>query len=163
MILHRHKTRITVRLRSTEKLGELPGVHAGSADVERFALIHDLGQRFQRFFDRGRAIIAMNLVQIDVVDTQTLQAGIDRMTNMLFDVPRSFGVLPIGLYTFVAMTVSSRRNPSFLSARPVTSSLAPSEYISAVSKKLIPDSTACLKNGSEFSSSRTQSRHFEVP
>jgi len=54
-------------------------------------------------------------------------------------------------------------DPSFFGARTVTSSLAPSDYISAVSKKLMPESTACLKNGNAFSSSRTQSRHLEVP
>ena len=49
------------------------------------------------------------------------------------------------------------RKPSFLSERPVTSSLTPPEYISAVSKKLMPASIACLKNGSDCSSSNIHS------
>ena len=43
----------------------------------------------------------------------------------------------IGKLSFVARTISSRFAYSRI-ARPVTSSLAPSEYMSAVSKKLIP-------------------------
>jgi hypothetical protein len=54
------------------------------------------------------------------------------------------------------LTVSRR-------ARPVTSSLTPSEYISAVSKKLIPPSSARRKKGRADSSSSTQGRHDGVP
>src|SRR5258708_33960110 len=42
MILHRHEARITMSFRCTKKFSELPGAHAGSADVEGFALVHDL-------------------------------------------------------------------------------------------------------------------------
>jgi len=73
-----------------------------------------------------------------------------------------FGRSFIGNHTFVAMTISS----SFAivrSARPVTSSLTPSEYMSAVSKKLIPRSSACRKNGRAASSFNTHGRHWELP
>ncbi len=80
----------------------------------------------------------------------------------LRDSPRALGPLPIGLNTLVAITTSSRLARSF-SARPVTSSLAPSEYMSAVSKKLIPASSACLKNGRLSSSSSTHSRQLLAP
>src|SRR5471032_1933946 len=73
-----------------------------------------------------------------------------------------FGPLVIGKFNFVARTISSRFAYS-LSARPVTSSLAPSEYMSAVSKKLMPDSTALRKNGLAAGSSRTHGRHLELP
>ena len=43
----------------------------------------------------------------------------------------------------VAMTTLSRAGPKSFKARPSTSSLAPNEYMSAVSKKLIPASIAC--------------------
>ena len=60
--------------------------------------------------------------------------------------PLRFGLSPIGLYTLVAMTTSSRRAKS-CSARPKTSSLSPSEYMSAVSKKLMPSFQRALDKG----------------
>ena len=41
------------------------------------------------------------------------------------------------------MTTLSRAGPKSFNARPSTSSLAPNEYMSAVSKKLMPASRAC--------------------
>ena len=73
-----------------------------------------------------------------------------------------FGPSVIGKWTFVARTISSMR-PYSRSARPVTSSLTPSEYMSAVSKKLMPASTAVLKKGFAASSVSTQGRHEGVP
>src|SRR5262249_7145946 len=57
--------------------------------------------------------------------------------------PRSFGPAPMGPFTFVAITIWSRGLKS-RSARPRISSLAPLEYTSAVSKKLMPHSRAVL-------------------
>ena len=71
---------------------------------------------------------------------------------------RSFG----GKNTFVAITISSRTAYS-RSRRPVTTSLSPSEYMSAVSKKLMPASTARRKNGLAAASSSTQGRHDGEP
>jgi hypothetical protein len=61
----------------------------------------------------------------------------------------------MGWKTFVATTTWSRRANSF-SARPRTSSLAPREYISAVSKKVTPRFSACLMNGRLAASSSVQ-------
>ena len=73
-----------------------------------------------------------------------------------------FGPSDMGLKTLVATTHSSRWANS-LSARPVTSSLAPSEYMSAVSKKLMPASTALRKKGREAASSSTHGRQAGLP
>ena len=81
----------------------------------------------------------------------------------LRDRPRSLAVGPIGLNTLVATTTCSRGIASSRRARPRTSSLAPSEYMSAVSKKLIPASQARRKNGRLASSSSTQGRHLLLP
>ena len=67
-----------------------------------------------------------------------------------------------GKNTLVAITISSSR-PNLRSARPVTSSLTPSEYMSDVSKKLIPSSIARRKNGWDCASSSTQGRHEGEP
>ena len=55
----------------------------------------------------------------------------------LRDKPLPFGPGRIGWRTLVAITISSRSAKSF-SARPRISSLEPSEYMFAVSKKLMP-------------------------
>jgi hypothetical protein len=60
------------------------------------------------------------------------------------------------------MTTWSRRRSSFR-ARPSTRSLSPSEYMSAVSKKVMPWSNARAMNGRLSGSSSTHARHFELP
>jgi hypothetical protein len=72
------------------------------------------------------------------------------------------GPVLIGKLTFVAITSSSRRAIA-RSARPVTSSLTPSEYMSAVSKKLMPASIARVKNGCAAASSSTHGRQSGLP
>ena len=76
--------------------------------------------------------------------------------------PWSFGPSPMGYRTLVAITTSSRLAKS-RNARPRTSSLTPREYMSAVSKKLMPISRARRMNGRLDSSSSTHSRHAGVP
>jgi hypothetical protein len=61
------------------------------------------------------------------------------------------------------ITISSSRAAIDRSARPVISSLTPSEYMSAVSKKLIPLSNAARKNGCAAASSSTNGRQAGVP
>ena len=78
------------------------------------------------------------------------------------DSPPRFGPVPIRSRTLVATTASSRFAYS-RTALPVISSLTPSEYTSAVSKKLMPSSTARRKNGIASSSSRIQGRHCRLP
>ena len=62
--------------------------------------------------------------------------------------PRPFGPEPASPKTFVATTTSSRLTPRFFSACPVIRSDAPSEYVSAVSMKLIPASSARASSAS---------------
>src|SRR6185436_5933511 len=81
----------------------------------------------------------------------------------LRDCPRWFGSSPIWLCTLVAMTTRSRLTPSFFRQLPSTTSLCPSEYTSAVSKKLMPRSSACLMKGRDSVSPNTQLRHSGEP
>jgi len=71
--------------------------------------------------------------------------------------PWPFGPVVIGLKTLVAIT-SSSRDRSDRRSRPVTASLSPAEYTSAVSKNVTPASTAALTIGAARSSSSTQGR-----
>ncbi len=75
------------------------------------------------------------------------------------DRPWSFGPFPIGKYTLVASTYSSRREKIRLSRAPVIRSLAPSAYMSAVSKNVMPPSAARRTMGSAAASSRCQALH----
>ena len=80
----------------------------------------------------------------------------------LRDRPRSFGPSPIGKNALVAITAWSRVVKS-LRARPTICSLTPREYMSAVSKKLIPASSARRMNGRLASSGSIQGRHAVDP
>jgi hypothetical protein len=64
--------------------------------------------------------------------------------------------------TFVATTTSSRVS-SLASRRPVAISLAPAEYVSAVSKNVTPPSTAARTIGSAAPSSSTHARSLSLP
>ena len=77
----------------------------------------------------------------------------------LRDKPRPLGSERIGKYTLVATTTSSRFAYS-ASARPSTVSLSPCEYMFAVSKKLMPCSSARRMKGRPDASSRCQVRSF---
>ena len=83
-------------------------------------------------------------------------------TMCLRDSPRMLGRSFMGKFTFVAMTSSSSR-ANFFSARPTTSSLTPREYMSAVSKKLMPASMARRKKGLDSFSPRIHGRHLGSP
>ena len=76
--------------------------------------------------------------------------------------PPPLGPGVIGMNTLVAITASSRER-YFGTSRPVATSLAPEEYVSAVSKKKIPASTAALMKGSVASSSSTHGRSLPLP
>src|SRR5271154_1860750 len=76
--------------------------------------------------------------------------------------PPPFSPALIGMKTLVAMTASSRVS-SLETSRPVATSLAPAEYVSAVSKKVIPPSTAACTIGSAASSSSTHRRSLSLP
>src|SRR5437867_3369449 len=81
----------------------------------------------------------------------------------LRDRPRSLGSSLMGKNVFVAMTTRSRDTAKSFNACPRTSSDRPSEYISAVSKKLIPRSSARRINGRLSSSSSTHFLHLVEP
>src|SRR5437588_8054502 len=84
----------------------------------------------------------------------------DRMC--LRDRPPPFSPGVMGMNTLVATTTSSR--PRYLpTRRPVATSLAPFEYVSAVSKKFTPPSTAARTIGSAASSSITHGRSLSLP
>ena len=63
--------------------GELPGVHAGGADVARLARLHHVVERLERLLDRRLGVEAMDLVEVDVVDAEAPQRAVDRVEDVL--------------------------------------------------------------------------------
>ena len=76
--------------------------------------------------------------------------------------PPPFSPGVIGMNTLVASTTSSRVR-SLASRRPVAISLAPCEYVSAVSKNVMPPSTAARTIGSAACSSSTHGLSLSLP
>ena len=72
--------------------------------------------------------------------------------------PARLGPVPIFWLTLVWMTSSSRSGPQRLRALPSISSLAPMEYMFAVSNQLRPRSRACLTTSSALSWPMSQGR-----
>ncbi len=112
-------------------------------------------QRLERLLDTDGRVPPVDLVQVDVLGTKSPETVVDLGKDGLPRKAAPFGPGRIGMNTFVATTTSSRLAKS-LRARPTISSLVPSEYILAVSKKLIPSSTALLINGRLSSSGIVQ-------
>jgi len=119
-------------------------------------------ERRTRFIDRRRRVETVNLIKVDRLDAQSSQAGLARLHDVL--ARQSTHVRPVvqrpedlrGEYDLLEIAIDR-------SARPVISSLTPSEYMSAVSKKLMPASKAARKNGCAARSSSTHGRHFGSP
>ena len=67
---------------NVQHLGELPGVHRRGADRQRFAGANDVVQCCHDFLRRHGRVEAVNLIQIDIIELQPLQTGIDRMADV---------------------------------------------------------------------------------
>ena len=97
----------------------------------------------------------MHLVEVDVVDAEPPQRGVDRAITCLRDRPRPLGPPAVGIKLGRQHVLVARRS-ILPSSRPVISSLAPPEYLSAVSKNRTPPSTAARTIGSAAASASTQ-------
>src|SRR5260370_2725008 len=75
--------------------------------------------------------------------------------------PLSFGPFRVGQYTFVQISTDSRRTPA--SARPTTSSARVPAYTSAVSKVVIPSSSAVATHARAASSSTCEPWVIQFP
>ena len=77
VILHGDEARPAVLLLERQRLGKLSGMHGRGADIARFAGFHHLVQRFERLFNRGGIVPAVDLQQVDIVHPETAQAVVD--------------------------------------------------------------------------------------
>src|SRR6202043_3799837 len=78
-------------LGDAEGFGDLPCLPVGAADVANLSLLHQGIESANRLFDRRYGIVAMDLVQVDMVGLQTAETGLDTVHNVA---PRSPDVIP---------------------------------------------------------------------
>src|SRR4029077_15827644 len=76
-VLHADEAGPAVALGYSKCLGELPSVHRRRADIAGLAGLDDIVKRLHRLLDRGFVIPAMDLVEVDVLDAEPTQAGVD--------------------------------------------------------------------------------------
>ena len=58
------------------------GDHSLEADIARLALAHDLAQRLHGLFQRRVRVVAVALVEVDVIGAQALQRGVDLLDDL---------------------------------------------------------------------------------
>src|SRR6266511_879338 len=87
VVLHRHETGPAMQPRGVLRLGELPRVHAGGADVAGLAGAHHVVQRLHGLLDRGARVEPVDLVQVHVVGTEPAQGAVDRAQDVLAGQP----------------------------------------------------------------------------
>ena len=66
-----------------DPLADLLGGPLADADVERLALAHDVGERLHRLLERRLGVVAVRLVEVDVVGLEPLQRAVDRLHDVL--------------------------------------------------------------------------------
>src|SRR6266404_3526892 len=69
-------------LGDAEGFGDLPCLPVGAADVTDLSLLHQGVESAERLFDRGHGIVAMDLVQVDMVGLQTAETGLHTVHNV---------------------------------------------------------------------------------
>ena len=62
---------------------DLLGAPLGDADVERLAGAHDVGEGEHRLLERRLVVVAVRLVEVDVVGAQPPQRAVDRLQDVL--------------------------------------------------------------------------------
>src|SRR2546423_97775 len=83
VVLHRHEPRPAVRLRGVLHRGELPGVHAGRAEVAGLAGAYHVVQRLHGLLDRRLGVEPVDLIQIHVVGPEPAQRVVDGGEDVL--------------------------------------------------------------------------------
>src|SRR5712672_2681162 len=69
-------------LGDTEGSGDLPCLPVGAADVADLSLLYQGVESAKRLFERGHGIIAVDLVQVDMVGLQTAETGLHTVHNV---------------------------------------------------------------------------------
>jgi hypothetical protein len=82
-VLHRRERGRAGEPRGVLGLRELPGRHRRGAEIADFPGADDVVQRTDRLLDRRRGVPAVDLVEVDVVDSEPPQGRIDAVQDVL--------------------------------------------------------------------------------
>jgi len=107
LALHRDEPLAVVDLRLVERLHQLPGGHGARADVADLPLLDEVVERRERLPDRRVLVPAVDLVEVDVVGVQSVEARARLVEDVLAGEPLS--VRPV-----VHSAVHLRRDGEFL-------------------------------------------------
>lgn len=81
MVLHADEFRPTVLLGCVLQERELPGPHAGRADVVHFAGTHEVVEGLHGFFEGRVWVEAVDLQEVQVVELKAGEGGVDCFEN----------------------------------------------------------------------------------
>ena len=130
----------------------LANCHAHISDAPRYRTLPPARRRAAppSVSSIGRLVVpAMDLVEVDVVGAEPAQRGVDARPGCACGTGRDrSGPDRSGSRPWWRARSPRARRRAWRSSRPVISSLTPSEYMSAVSKKVTPASTARRTIGS---------------
>ena len=80
--LHRLEAGKALAVGYAQRLGDAPGLPVGNADIAHLAAGDEVVERPQRLVDRRHRVGAVQLVEIDMIGLQPLQAAIDRVHDV---------------------------------------------------------------------------------
>ena len=140
------------------------GAGLGEADVADLALLHQFGHRADGLLDRRVGVDAVLVVEVDVVDAQALQRALaaawtySGLPSIEPSVDSSPGVAELDRRTW-SPGRPRRAGPAI--ARPTSRSLVCGPYMSEVSRKLQPSSSAraIVASASSSSVAAVEGRH----
>ena len=75
--LHRLEAGIAALVRNAERLHDLPGGEVRAADRADEAAAHTIVERAQRLFKRRDGVEAVDLIEVDMIEAESFQAGRD--------------------------------------------------------------------------------------
>ena len=87
--LNAFKPRAVLFVRYRQSLHDLPRGHIAQSDVAHFARAHHVVEGGQHLFQGRDGVIAMELVQVDMVELEALQAGIELVHQVVARLPAS--------------------------------------------------------------------------
>src|SRR6185437_1125855 len=77
MVLHGREAGPIMLAGDIKRPRELPGGHVAGADVARLSSLHYVVQSLHRLLDRRVRIVAMDLIEVDIIDAKSTQRIID--------------------------------------------------------------------------------------
>ncbi len=148
MILHGDKARPAILFLKLQRLGELRGVHRRRADVAGLTGLYHVIQCFQRLFDRGVIVPAVDLQQVNILHAESAQAVINRAQDLRAREPfRQIAYLMVDLggdHHLFAVGEIFQRPANDLFAAAVRVAVRGIEKVDAALKGVLDDESAAL-------------------